>query len=98
MAANMPQMAVNGQMMMLQQQAQQQQQQQHQQQPQNKQFQNIIYTNLMQSMGTAPVNSWQSQVNIGDRFAKTSNLYGSSPSPPNALYFKSIPVPIAFEY
>jgi hypothetical protein len=37
---------------------------------------------LMQSMGTAPVNSWQSQLNIGDRFAKTSNLYGSSPPHP----------------
>jgi hypothetical protein len=92
MAGNIPQMAVNSQMMMLQQaqqqQAQQQhhqqQQQQHQQQPQtqNKQFQNLIYSNLMQSMSTAPGNSWQSQLNIGDRFAKTSNLYGSSPPHP----------------
>lgn len=82
---------MNGQMMMLQQQAQQQQaqqqhqqqqQQQHQQQQQpqtqNKQFQTLIYNNLMQSMGLAAANSWQSQVNIGDRFAKTSNLVSNS--------------------
>jgi type II secretory pathway pseudopilin PulG len=85
MAANIPQMVANGQMMMLQQQQQQQQQQlqqqqqqqqQHQhQQPQNKQLQNLVYTNLMQSMSVAPINSWQAGVSIGDRFAKTSNLY-----------------------
>ena len=90
MAGNMTQMALNGQLMLqqahqAQQQQQQQQQQQHQQrqqqpqtQTQNKQIHNLIYSGLMQSMGAAP-GSWQSQVPIADRFAKTSTLYGSNP-------------------
>ncbi|KAL2201547.1 hypothetical protein P885DRAFT_26459 [Corynascus similis CBS 632.67] len=87
MAANMPQMVANGQMMLLQQQQQQQQQQQHsqQQQSRDKQIQNLVYSNLMQSMGLAPLNSWQSGVSIGDRFAKTINLVSNTllayPSP-----------------
>jgi hypothetical protein len=71
-----------------QQQAQQQHQQQQQSQTQYQQFRNLIYTNLMQSMSAAAVNSWQSQVNFADRFTKTGNLYGSSPSP----HFKSNPL------
>jgi hypothetical protein len=72
MAANIPQMVANGQMMMLQ---QQQQQQQQPQQPQGKQLHQLVYSHLMQSMSMAPMNSWQSGVSISDRFAKAINLY-----------------------
>ncbi|KAH6623812.1 hypothetical protein F5144DRAFT_584383 [Chaetomium tenue] len=58
----------------------QQEQQQQQPQAQDKQSQ-IIYNSLVQSMGAVAANSWQAQVNIGDRFAKISTLYGSSPPP-----------------
>ncbi|KAL2155906.1 hypothetical protein VTH82DRAFT_648 [Thermothelomyces myriococcoides] len=72
MAANIPQMAANGQMAMLQQ--QQPQQQQQQQPQQSKQLQTIVQTNLMHSARLAPPNSWQSRVNIRDRFLGTMNL------------------------
>jgi hypothetical protein len=35
---------------------------------------------LMQTLGMAPMNSWQSGVNISDRFQKVVNLYGASPT------------------
>jgi hypothetical protein len=71
MAANIPQMGPNGQMMML--------PQQHHPQPpqQNKQLNQLVYSSLMQTMHLAPMNSWQSSVSIQDRFAKAINLYDS---------------------
>jgi hypothetical protein len=84
MAANIPQMAANGQMLLMQQQQQQQQQQQgqqqqqQQQQQQSKQLHQLVYSSLMQSMGMAPMNSWQSGVTIQDRFAKAITLYDAS--------------------
>ena len=82
MAANMPQMVQNGRLMMLQQQQQQQQQAQQQQQqaqqPQqnNPQLRQLVYSQLMQAMSMAPMNSWQSGVSISDRFGKAMALYG----------------------
>ena len=73
----MPQMTANGQMML--QQQQQQQQQQQPQQPSSKALNQIVYSNLVQSMNLAPVNSWQRGVHITDRFAPTMNLYASDP-------------------
>ncbi len=77
MAANMPQMVANPNMMLLQQ--QQQQQQGHPQQQQNKQLNQLVYSHLIQAPA-APMNSWQSAVSAGDRFSKAINLY-EDPSP-----------------
>ncbi|KAK3301920.1 uncharacterized protein B0T15DRAFT_286712 [Chaetomium strumarium] len=73
MAANMPQMGPNGQMMML-------PQQQHPQPPQqpNKQLNQLVYSSLMQTMHLAPMNSWQSSVSIQDRFAKAVTLVSNT--------------------
>ncbi|KAH6624506.1 hypothetical protein B0J18DRAFT_456785 [Chaetomium sp. MPI-SDFR-AT-0129] len=66
---------------------QQQLQQQQPPQPQNKQLQNLIYTNLMQNMTMLPMGSWQAGVSISDRVEKSSNLYKPllSRFPPDSL-------------
>ena len=66
MAANMPQMAMNSQMM-----ANTQQQQQQQ-----RQLQSLVYGALINNSASTGV-GWQSAVPINDRLSKTMNLYGS---------------------
>ncbi|KAL2016483.1 hypothetical protein VTK56DRAFT_3479 [Thermocarpiscus australiensis] len=66
---NMPQMVPNGQMML----PVQQQNQQPQPYP-SKQLNQFVYNSLMQSMSMVPVGSWQSTMNIGERFSRAINL------------------------
>ncbi|KXX74351.1 hypothetical protein MMYC01_209819 [Madurella mycetomatis] len=68
MAANMPQMAPNGQMML------QQQHPQRQQQQGRMALTAIITNSLMQSTAMAPMGSWQSSYSTNERYGKVMNL------------------------
>lgn len=86
MAANMPQMVANGQMMLLQQQQQQAQQQQGQNEKQLNQLNQYLYNSIVQHMATLPGNSWHGNAsNIADRYTKAFSLYDPAPGSSLAL-------------